>query len=153
MSPVSRYPTNLYTNFFEVNINYKELPIQLLATDVILNINQSKTVLIQKPTIKINVLEFQQHDGMLLWERRDNKPHPILHRKSAQSQQYPCCNCTASSPQKVPCLCPQIALEKKLLVDPLVTVLDLCMWRMPQSESLQAVPTPCLITRPHWLYE
>ncbi len=68
MSPVPRYPTNLYTSFFEVNINCKELPIQLLATDVILNIYQSKTVLIQKPTIKINVLEFQQHDGMLLWE-------------------------------------------------------------------------------------
>ncbi len=43
----------------------------------------------------------------------------------AQSQQYPCCDHMASSPQKVPCLCLQIALEKKLLVDPLVAVLDL----------------------------
>jgi hypothetical protein len=68
MSPVPRYLTNLYTSFFEVNINCKELPIQLLATDVVLNIYQSKTVLIQKPTIKINVPEFQQHDGMSLWE-------------------------------------------------------------------------------------
>ncbi len=66
MSPVPRYPTNLYTSFFEVNINCKELPIQLLATDVILNIYQSKAVLVQKPTIEINVLEFQQHDSMLL---------------------------------------------------------------------------------------
>jgi hypothetical protein len=98
-------------------------------------------------------LSFSNMTACHYGSRRDNKPHPILHRKSAQSQQYPCCHPMASSPQKVPCLCLQIALEKKLLVDPLVAVLDLCMLRMPQSESLQAVPTPCLITRPHWLYE
>jgi hypothetical protein len=45
-----------------------ELPIQLLATDVILKIYQRKIVLIQKPTIDINVPEFQQHEGMSLWE-------------------------------------------------------------------------------------
>jgi predicted metallo-beta-lactamase superfamily hydrolase len=51
-----------------VNISCKELPIQQLATDVVLNIYQNKTVLVKKPTIKINVPEFQQHDGMSLWE-------------------------------------------------------------------------------------
>ncbi len=41
----------------------------------------------------------------------------------------------ASSPQKVPCLCPQIALEKKLRVDPLVAVLveNATIWVSPSS--------------------